>query len=273
VDSVFWVISKVFWLIFSPDHLLILALLWAWLHLVLKNYRQARNWLGSTLGVALIIALLPVHDWVLYPLESRYAKPTVKIEQVDGILVLGGAEEPLISASWHTFSANDAMERLTTAVALSREYPDAKLIFSGGSGKLTQQSMKEAEWTERFWLSQGVNPERIVLESESRNTWENALNLQKMLKPMAEQEWLLVTSAYHMPRSKGIFDQLAWDVTPYPTAYLSRSAEYRPLVEADFKEHLYYLSIGVREWIGLAVYTLTGKSLWPWRLEKSAIDG
>ncbi len=273
MDSLFWVVSKIFWLVFSPDHLLILALIWVWFHLMLKNYRQARNGLSLTLTAFLLIALLPVQDWVLYPLESRYLKPSAPIEEVRGILVLGGAEETRISASWQSFSANDAMERLTTAAALAREYPQAKLVFSGGSGKLSQPAMKEAEWAQRFWLEQGIPADQILLESQARNTWENALNLQALLKPHSDQTWLLVTSAYHMPRAKGIFDHLKWEVIPYPTAYLSRSADYRPWFEADFKEHLYYLTVGVREWIGLVVYSLTDKAQWPWRLEKSAVNG
>src|SRR5690606_26990307 len=102
-------------------------------------------------------------------------------------------------------AVNEAAERLTEGVRLAKRWPDARVVFSGGVAGLLAEGVGAAEPVGQFLEDVGIDAARIVLEPDARNTWQNAINLRELLKPPAGAKWLLVTSAYHMPRSIGVF--------------------------------------------------------------------
>ena len=106
----------------------------------------------------------------------------------------------------------------------------------------------------------GLSPDRLRLEAASRNTAENAAMTRALLTPEAGQRWLLVTSAYHMPRAVAAFCAAGWTgLIPYPVDYRSPGdgAGWR------FSENADALATALREWIGLAAYRLTGRATEP----------
>ena len=154
---------------------------------------------------------------------------------------------------------NEAAERLTVAAKLARQFPNARIVFSGGRGRLTVGA-KEADIAAGLFETFGIPRERIALEDRSRNTVENALFSRMLLKPRPTERWLLVTSAHHMPRSIGVFRQAGFSVEAYPVDFRTRGV-------ADLKVFTEVISAGLartdaaaREWVGLLTYWLFGKS-------------
>ena len=259
-----FVASKVFWMIVAPSTLMLTVLVVGVLLFALGR-RRFGGWLVGLATAALAAtALLPVGTWVLAPLEDRFARPDPLPAHVDGIIVLGGATEPDLAAARDVPALNDAAERMIEFAALARRYPAAKLVFTGGSGDLLRQDLKEAEVARMVFDGLGLETGTVLLEGSSRNTFENAVFSRDLAQPRPGETWLLVTSARHMPRSVGIFRHLGWPVVAYPTDYLTRPAVTLGL-PPGLVEGLIQLNHGVREWIGLVAYRLMDRtdSLFP----------
>src|SRR5262249_4377809 len=142
-----------------------------------------------------------------------------------GLVVLGGAVTPDVSALRNEVALNEAAERMTVAVELVRKYPQARLLFSGGNGELFASGATEAEVALRLFESLGVPRERILLEDRSRNTVENAVFSKSIVNPQPGERWVLVTSAYHMPRAVGVFRKAGFAVEAFPVDYRTRGVE------------------------------------------------
>jgi uncharacterized SAM-binding protein YcdF (DUF218 family) len=259
MDTLFFWMSKLVWLLLAPDSLLLILLILAWLLLLRGHYRAGTRLTGTVAVLLTLIALLPVDDWVLSPLETRFAVNPELPETVDGIIVLGGGEEPGMSSLWGRPQTNEAGERFSAFVALARRYPQAQLVFSGGSGNPFDQTHRGADVAKVLLASQGLDLSRLLFERESRNTWENALNTKTLVQPATGQHWLLVTSASHMPRAVGIFCRLGWPVIPYPVDQRSNPG-FSFSVGWNPARRLETLNTGAHEWLGLLAYRLSGKT-------------
>jgi uncharacterized SAM-binding protein YcdF (DUF218 family) len=178
---------------------------------------------------------------------------------VDGIILLGGAVDPSLSAAWEQTEVGAAAERLLALLTLARQYREAKLVFTGGSGTMLQQQHKGADWVEALFIEMSDISPRVQFERESRNTHENAVFSKALVKPQPGETWILITSAFHMPRSVGIFCRHDWSVIPYPVDHYARKDKLLRL-DFDLNGHLHVLGIAVREWLGLAAYRITNKT-------------
>ncbi|HSK40594.1 MAG TPA: YdcF family protein [Arenibaculum sp.] len=250
-----FVVSKLAWAVLQPGNPMVLALVAASILGVARRpgARVLSTGLLSAVTVLLLaVTLLPMGDWLLRPLEDRFGRPEPMPEQVDGIIVLGGMVDQVVAASRNVPALNAAAERLTEFAALARRYPDARLVVSGGSGLLGEQDLKEAPAMLLALEQMGLPSRRIVTEDRSRNTYENALFSRSLVEPGEGETWILVTSAYHMPRSVGVFRTLGWDVTPWPVDY--RTIPSGGLREIDAAEALLRGQMATREWLGLAAY-------------------
>lgn len=256
-----FILSKILWGLAAPGNLLVLLLTVGTL-LRLPNRPRLRRWGGllisAAVGVLIALTILPLGRWLLEPLERRFpfVEPPAR---VDGIIVLGGAILPEISAAWNQPALNDAGERMTAFVALARRYPGARLVFSGGSGWLALQEHKEAPVARTLVDGLGLDPARVTFEGESRNTYENVLLSQAQVAPRPDEVWLLVTSAAHMPRSVGIFRKAGWPVVPYPVDFRTDPLTDRWL-RFDLLTGLEQTHGALREWIGLVAYRLMGRT-------------
>jgi uncharacterized SAM-binding protein YcdF (DUF218 family) len=178
--------------------------------------------------------------------------------KVDGVVLLGGAVDGALSDARGQVSLNDAAERVTETVALARRYPQARILVSGGDGSLIPTGFTEADATRRLLIDLGVAPDRIVLESASRNTWENAAFSYRTVRPRPDETWLLVTTAMHMPRSVGCFRRAGWSIMPYPVDYRTFPTTHFEL-GFGFPGGLELLNLVVKEWDGLIAYYLLGR--------------
>ncbi len=255
----FFAASKVFWLLAQPTSLVLLAILAGLVLLVFKRRRLAVAALLAGLGVQFLVAFTSLGYVLIQPLENRFSVPTIPPEQVRGIIVLGGATLARPSTARGVAVLNQAGDRLTTAVWLAQNYPEAQIIMSGGEGFLIGETESEAETMRRFFINFGVGEDRLVLEGASRNTAENASFTRDVLGE-GEGNLVLVTSAFHMPRSVGIFRQQGIEVVPWPTDYRSAGNQGFGIDIANLNQNLETATVAMREWIGLLAYHWTGRS-------------
>jgi len=180
-------------------------------------------------------------------------------EKVDGIIVAGGILDPKQSKLRGQPALGGAVERLTAMVRLAHRYPQAKLIFSGGAGDPAHPELREAHYIAPFLKDMGLDPARVIFEDKARNTAENARITRQLAKPKAGESWLLVTSAFHMPRAMGTFRQAGWDIQAYPVDF-STPPEFVWKLFFNYSAGIMSLSHISHEMVGLMAYKLTGRS-------------
>ena len=254
----FFVLSKVFWLLVQPLSVVLLLVVAG---LVLGLFGRRRLAAAAQVAAIMVVGLFgytSLGAMLISPLEERFAQPETPPSDVNAIVMLGGATDSHVSASRSTVAMDDAGERLTTALWLAGRYPDAKIVLSGGGGAGDEGGESEAETAQRFFVEQGVSPDRLVLEGHSRNTIENAAFTRDLVSPKGA-ETVLVTSAFHMPRSVGLFRAQGIDVVPWPTDYRSRAGQGFSLELSTPLKNFDTASTAIREWVGLLVYRLTGQ--------------
>ena len=258
METLFFLASKLFWAVLRPNTLALLLAV-VGLALVWRGRRFGRWPLALGLGWYGMVFLLPVSTALVLPLESRFARPATLPGPVTGILVLGGAVEQRLTAAHGIPALNGAAERMTEAVALARRHPEARLIFTGGSAAIIPGGPTEADTARRLFTDLGLPSSRLTFEDESRNTWENAVLTHRLVQPRTGETWLLVTSASHMPRAVGSFRAAGWSVVPWPVNYTTGTDPALWYIW-PFPTRLNQAEGALREWIGLAVYWLTGRS-------------
>lgn len=256
----FFVFSKIFWILASPLNFIGLLFICAGILKLVKKQKSASFFFASGIGLFLIFGLLPIGHNVLVFLETRYQKPAEMPRNVDGIIVLGGAFNPFMSQFTGDYTLNDNAERMTVFTALARQYPRAKLVFSGGSGDIRNPDRLEADDAKDFMKDMRIPENRVIFERESKNTDQNVRFSKALLKPKEGEKWIVVTSAFHMPRTMGIFEKNDWRVIPYPVDYKT-TLQYQIFPSGFFiNGNFALLHQAMRESIGILVYYMTGKS-------------
>ncbi|WP_034996646.1 YdcF family protein [Beijerinckia mobilis] len=256
----FFVLSKIFWTLAEPGNFLLLLALVGLILTCTWWKDTGRRLVAAAILLMAIAFLTPLPTLVMRPLEDRFPNPNLHEIHPTGIIVLGGALDPWRAQTRGVPVLAASGSRLTSGVTLSRMFPEAKLIFTGGNGTLNRNVPVESTTVRQLWLDLGVPPERMEFEEESRNTWENAVFTRDLVKPKPGEVYLLVTSAVHMPRSVGIFRKVGFDVIPYNADYRTFGNDLDWTTYATVQERMQTLDSSIREWIGLVVYYLTGKT-------------
>ena len=255
-----YILGKAVWLLAQPGNLLVLAIVLGAL-LLFTRWRGLGRWLVVLAALlAFAITVLPVGDWLLRPLEERFPPLSDLPQKVDGIIMLGGAVNTRITESRQQPTVNDHAERFMAFADLARRYPSAKLVFSGGGPELEQGNFREADAARQVLQWMGMDTSRVIFERESRNTFENVVDSKALAHPAAGETWLLITSAYHMPRAVGLFRAQGWPVIPDPVDYQTIASDGASDFNVDFQDNLDKASLGLKEWIGLAANRWLGRS-------------
>jgi uncharacterized SAM-binding protein YcdF (DUF218 family) len=195
---------------------------------------------------------------LLRQLESRYPAPTASsLQSYVGIVVLGGAlSGPELWEAHGLVGLNEQAERMTEAVALMRLHPQLRLLFTGGNASISGEGSSEAHRAKVFFDAMGVDPTRVTYESASRNTYENALLTASMPGVDKTQRWLLLTSAFHLPRAMGVFTHAGWNVTPWPVDF--RTTPHDSWFEFSLYQGPRLWELALHEWLGFAAYRMAG---------------
>ena len=256
MDTLFWFFSKLLWWIFSPSRILLFLLALGTVLLWTKKNIAGRWLLSVAVVVIFVLSFRPFGQGLLFVLESRFSHSLKLPEELDGVVVLAGSENSTISKTWGQPSLNGSSERLITFISLAKRYPEAKLLFVGGVGSVDSQ-VPTPEGTARMIFEQvGLDASRVIFESKSHNTFQGGVASYELIKPKAGEKWVLITSAFHMPRSVGVYRQAGWEVIPYPVDF-----GYDDQIRFDFSlGHMAVFSRALHEWIGVFVYGLTGKT-------------
>lgn len=255
----FFVFSKTLSFFLDPANIILLAMIVGVGLLWTRYIRLARWWLTATVLLTVFLAVVPLGRLLVNVLENRFETARTLPNDVEGIIVLGGVVDQFLSQNRGLTAVNSAVERLTAFADLADRYPDAKLVFTGGSGVLTDQSLKEADFAAPVLKRMGVPLDRVIFENQSRNTAENASMSREIVAPAQRGIWILVTSAFHMPRAVGVFRENGWRVFAYPVDYVTRR-EAGPFLQLGLRSGLNALAAAAREWTGLTFYWLTGRT-------------
>ena len=254
----FFPASKVIYFLITPSNLFIFTVLAGLLLSATTRLRRTGTGLATlgALGLALG-GLAPLSEALLLPLEQRFAPFPADAPAPAGIIVLGGAVEAGLSEARDQVVVNDAGERPIYLADLARRFPGARLVFSGGSGFIGG-GVAEADVISRQADVIGVPRTRLILENRSRNTYENAAFTAALVQPKPGERWLLVTSAWHMPRAIGCFRQAGFAVDAFPVDYRTRGWSDLTRVNGFASDGLLQLDLAVKEWVGLAAYRWSG---------------
>ena len=235
-----------------------LSLWWLLALVLLPRFRRfATSMLWGGMLVLGLLGFSAVPGALLRSLEGQYKAPTLtQSNPYAGIIVLGGATgSPGIFKAHGQVPLGDAAERMTLPIGLMRKFPNFELIFSGGEGRLVPTGTTEAEIAKVFYEEQGVDMKRVTLESKARNTRENASQVAALLGERCRQPWLLVTSAWHMPRSVAEFQAVGCNVTAYPVDF--HTSEESSWAEYSMVGSLAAWQKALHELLGIFVYRLT----------------
>ncbi|WP_029075426.1 YdcF family protein [Kaistia adipata] len=255
----FFYAAKLVWFLLQPPVALLLLLIGGLLLVAGGGHRLGGAMAAVALAGLFASAFAPLGPALLLPLERRFERVDPKAA-VTGIIVLGGGTEREPETG-SVAMAPAASDRMAEALALARRFPAARIVFSGGSGDLVPASgATEGAAARRLLRSLGIDDERVTIEDASRNTAENARFAAAIVDPKPGETWLLVTSAFHMPRAMGSFRAAGWDPVPWPTDYRTRG--YRDLVRpvGGPSRGFTLVNLAAKEWAGLIAYRLTGRS-------------
>lgn len=256
--AMFFALSKILWFLFKPGTVVLVGLSIG-VVLLWSRWRRLGRWVVTLSVVAiLVMAMVPLGTVLGLMLENRFPVVRKLPGRVHGIVVLGGVVDQLVTRARGQIAIGGAVERLTEFAALARRYPEARLVFTSGSGLLLRQDVKEADVVAPLLATLGLDPGRVIFERQSRNTFENAVMSHALVDPKPDQTWILITSAFHMPRAVGSFRAAGWRVIPYPVDFAMRGDEGLTLT----------FTLGgvgglggvLHEWVGLAMYRLSGKT-------------
>lgn len=242
-----------------PDNLL-LILLGLGAGLIFTRWRRlgSRLVLGVTVCLA-AIAVLPVGAWLLIPLENRFAPLRELPDQVDGIIMLGGGLHHDLTVARRQLTLQSPGERLVALLRLARRFPQARIVMAEGRGSLGSAQFEQILPARQFWADMGIDPGRVRYEDQARNTYENAVLTKTLAGYAPGQRWLLITSAWHMPRAVGAFRRAGWPVIPCPVDFRT-DGHYGMKIRLDLKWGLETFCLAVREWAALAVYRILDRS-------------
>ena len=251
-----FIFGKLVWAVTQPGNLLLLCLL-AGVFLLLRGRRRGELLVVVAAIGFLLLAVAPIGPAMMLALEQRFPRPPKLPDRIEGIMVLGGAVDPRISLAYGETVFNGSIARVLAGVALARKHPEAKLALVGGEGDLFPVGFAEARATQGFVLEEGIAASRLIVEERSRSTHENAVFARELIRPAPGQHWVLVTSAYHMPRAVASFRAADWPVIPYPVDF---KVDPKTGLRANFNllDGLGTTTLAGKEWVGLLGYWSMG---------------
>ncbi len=256
----FFIASKILGVFTQPLNLLFLFFGLAGILLIFGKLKIARKTLIWVCALFLLCGYTQIADLALSVLERQTDLPATNQfnEKPLGIIVLGGTatSDKQVRTGW--YHLNSSAERITEAIILAKKYPSALLVFTGGSGHIVGRKNDEALAFRILFEQMDAVQNEVLLEAQAKNTWQNAVNTIAITNGREIANWLLVTSAFHMPRAIGSFNKAGLDVIAWPTDYRAEVLKF-PWLTANSTEQFSKLNILFHELAGIIVYKLSGR--------------
>jgi uncharacterized SAM-binding protein YcdF (DUF218 family) len=229
--------------------------------LVRRRPKSSQRLGASAIALLLVLGWEPLPDALLRRLEAQYPalSPSADWQAYVGVVVLGGAlESGYVWTHPNQSALNEAAERMTEVLPLLRRKPALRVLFTGGEGELFGGNLSEAQRAARFFTAQGIPAQQLLYESASRTTFENALLSKTVPGVNPAQPWLLMTSAWHMPRAMATFRKTGWNVTAYPVDF--RAGQQTPWTQYSMDQGARKWKLALHEGLGLLAYRMSGKA-------------
>jgi len=256
----YFLASKIIGFFFVPSNFILTLTICGLLLWWTRFAKFGRRVTVASILLLLIAGIAPVGTALLLPLENRFQSWDPSRGAPTGIIVLGGVINPEVSIQRGEISLDKAAERLIAAVELSQRYPTLRVVLSGGNSDILHPGPSESEFAAKFLEPFGIQRDRIEIETSSRNTMENAVNTARLIMPKPGERWLLITSAYHMPRAIGLFRKAGIPIEAYPVDW--QTGGWGDLAKPSFSllGGLNDLDIATHEWVGLIFDRLSGRT-------------
>ncbi len=252
-------LSKILWLIVNPFNIFIfITIITIFLYFISFRRLSLIIFLINFIFIT-FISIFPIGNYLTYNIEKEFHSNIKIPERVDGILILGGATNPLLFKEFGQISLNGSAERLVESVMIIRKFEKAKVIFSGGSGNINRTDLGHSQVAKLFYKKMGVDINKIFFEDKSRNTHENIIYSKKIAKPKKNENWLLITSAFHMKRALLIAEKNNWKFIPYAVDF-KNIKEFKLTPNLNLLSNLNSFQSGLHEWLGLVSYYLMGRT-------------
>ena len=252
-------LSKILWILLNPFNIFLLFICFGYILSFFSNKIFSKIFYSLTFIFFIIIAVMPTGEFMIYQLEKKFHVLKSLPNEIDGIPILSGATQPVLTKEHNQISLNGSAERLTESLLLMKKYSNSKIIFSGGSGSLNNQKLTHSYAANLFFTNFEIKLDNIIYENNSRNTYENILFSKKIVNPKINEKWVIVTSAHHMQRALNIAEKLGWTLIPYAVDFKHlKTFSWKPSI--NFLNNISIFQSAIHEWLGLMVYYLTGKS-------------
>lgn len=249
----FFIFSKILLFLLDPLIWVFILLLWG---VLAKNSIKKKKILWSTLFVFYFFSNAFITDEFVRAYEERNQTYSELTEKYDVAIVLGGFST--FDAAQEQVQFHSATDRLMAGIKLYKTGRAKKLMIVSGSGKIMNPDEKEAIFVRDYLLSIGIPSRDLIIESESKNTRENAVNTAEILNTKYKKgKYILVTSALHMPRAKRCFTKVKLTVTPFSVDHQAGPRKYifDHLFIPDLDSLRRWKSL-VKEWTGFVVYKM-----------------
>lgn len=266
----FFIASKLFWIVARPLNFIFFLAITGWVA-GMFGWRAVRRILfGSSFILFTLIGFTQLTDYLLLRLER--AVPTEALPpDPAGIIVLGGGVKPLSATGGEGYSLAEAGDRLIHGLELKRRFPKARLIYSGGASPFEGNGIPETAGAVAMVRALYGDDRGMELESRSRSTAENAAEVSAMLGPEEDSPFLIVTSAFHMPRAVLTFRKAGVNVIPVPTDFRAEPLAF-PYLTEEAPNQFVKASLLLKEYIGLLAYYLSGRIDSPWPKDRDLVS-
>ena len=252
-------IAKVANYILEPLYILSFFLVILIFFLLFTNFKKLTIFFAKFLLILfLFFGYTPLSNFLLNKLEDFIKPSKYPVQQLKGIVVLGGSFNSGVQAKERNeVSLNSSAERLTKVLEIYNKNSKILILFAGFSNELKPQGWSEFDMAKKFFLEQGVRSENLIFENKSRNTFENIIYSKDIIKTN-KGTWGLITSASHMPRSYFGFKRQGLILEPISADYRTGTSSIF-WINFDIQKGLENWNIILHEVVGISYYKITGK--------------
>ncbi len=250
----FFILSKTLSFLVMPLVVVFVLLLLS--AVVRRRWRKKLFWTGLSLLFFFsndFIANEVMRWWEVAPTRFEAISTTY-----DYGIVLTGVTKNDMQPADRVYFARGA-DRVVHTVELYKRGIIRKVLISGGMGRLLTEGRREADDLYRAMVLMGVEPGAIIIENESRNTYESAVNVKALLNPGEAESCLLITSAFHMRRSAACFKKAGLSPDVFSTDFYSHPRYFTPdVLLIPNTEALVIWHKLMKEWTGMVAYKVAG---------------